>query len=92
MKKINASAYASKYGLDKIGIKTNKTVYWNLTTEELYEMALAKGEGNITYGGAFCTETGKLTGRAPNDRFFVKTPEVEGKLWWNKGNKGIEEK
>lgn len=92
MKKINASAYASKYGLDKIGVKTNKTVYWNLTTEELYEMAIAKGEGNITYGGAFCTETGKLTGRAPNDRFFVKTPEVEGKLWWNKSNKGIDEK
>jgi len=92
MKKINASAYASKYGLDNIGIKTNKTVYWNLTTEELYEMAIAKGEGNITCGGAFCTETGKLTGRAPNDRFFVKTPEVEGKLWWNKSNKGIDEK
>ena len=92
MKKINANAYASKYGLDNIGIKTNKTVYWNLTTEELYEMAIAKGEGNITCGGAFCTETGKLTGRAPNDRFFVKTPEVEGKLWWNKSNKGIDEK
>ena len=92
MKKINANAYASKYGLDNIGIKTNKTVYWNLTTEELYEMALAKGEGNITCGGAFCTETGKLTGRAPNDRFFVKTPEVADKIWWNKGNKPIDEK
>ena len=92
MKKINANAYASNYGLDNIGIKTNKTVYWNLTTEELYEMALAKGEGNITCGGAFCTETGKLTGRAPNDRFFVKTPEVADKIWWNKSNKPIEEK
>ena len=92
MKKINANAYASNYGLDNIGIKTNKTVYWNLTTEELYEMALAKCEGNITCGGAFCTETGKLTGRAPNDRFFVKTPEVADKIWWNKSNKPIEEK
>lgn len=91
MKKINPTAYQSEYGLDKLGIKTNKTVYWNLTVEELYEKALEKGEGNITEGGALTVTTGKLTGRAPNDRFFVETDDVKNTLWWHKGNKGISE-
>ena len=91
MKKINPAAYQSKYGLDNLGIKTNKTVYWNLTSEELYEEAIKRGEGNITYGGALTVETGKLTGRAPNDRFFVETEDVKDTLWWHKGNKGISE-
>ena len=34
MKKINPTAYQSKYGLDNLGIKTNKTVFWNLAVEE----------------------------------------------------------
>ena len=91
MKKINPAAYQSKYGLDNLGIKTNKTVYWNLTSEELYEEAIKRGEGNITYGGALTVATGKLTGRAPNDRFFVETDDVKDNLWWHKGNKGISE-
>ena len=91
MKKINPTAYQSKYGLDNLGIKTNKTVYWNLTSEELYEEAIKRGEGNITYGGALTVATGKLTGRAPNDRFFVETDDVKNILWWHKGNKGISE-
>ena len=91
MKKINPTAYQSKYGLDNLGIKTNKTVYWNLTSEELYEEAIKRGEGNITYGGALTVATGKLTGRAPNDRFFVETDDVKNNLWWHKGNKGISE-
>ena len=92
MKKINPTAYQSKYGLEEItGIKTNKTVYWNLTTEQLYEEAIRRGEGNITHGGAFNADTGKHTGRSPNDRFFVETDDVKNTLWWHKGNKGISE-
>ncbi|MDR1123344.1 MAG: phosphoenolpyruvate carboxykinase (ATP) [Elusimicrobiota bacterium] len=92
MKKINPHAFASNYGLEETtGIKTNKTVYWNLTAEQLYEEAVRRGEGNITAGGAFTADTGKHTGRSPNDRFFVETPEVKNVLWWHKGNKGISE-
>jgi phosphoenolpyruvate carboxykinase (ATP) len=92
MKPINPSAFESKYSLEETtGIKTNKTVYWNLPAEQLYEEALRRGEGNITAGGAFTADTGKHTGRSPNDRFFVETPEVKNTLWWHKGNKGISE-
>jgi phosphoenolpyruvate carboxykinase (ATP) len=92
MKTINPAAYQSSYNLEDIsGIKTGKTVYWNLTSEELYEEALRRAEGNITKGGAFTVETGKHTGRSPNDRFFVETPDVKENIWWHKGNKGISE-
>lgn len=91
MKNINPTAYQSEYGLDNIGVKTNKTVYWNLNSEELYEEALKNGEGNITYGGALNVDTGKHTGRSPNDRFFVETEDVKDSLWWHKGNKGVSE-
>lgn len=91
MKKINPQAFAGSYGLDYLGIKTDKTIYWNLTSEQLYEEALSRKEGNITNGGALTVDTGKHTGRAPNDRFFVQTEDVKDTLWWHPGNKGISE-
>lgn len=91
MKSINAASRKSNYGIEETGLKTSQTVYWNLTTEELAEKALLRGEGNLTKGGALCVQTGKMTGRAPNDRFFVETEEVKDTIWWHKGNKGISE-
>ncbi len=91
MKEINPKAFESKVNLDYLGIKTSKTIYWNLTSEQLYEEALSRKEGNITKNGAFTVETGKHTGRSPNDRFFVQTDDVKDTLWWHPGNKGISE-
>ena len=91
MIKIDPNALKSDYAFENSGLKTNKTIYWNLTSEALAEESLKRGEGNITHGGALCVETGKLTGRAPNDRFFVETEETKNTIWWHKGNKGISE-
>ena len=77
------------YGLENAGISTDKTVYWNYSTPALYEEALKREEGNVVYGGPLCVSTGKHTGRSPNDRYFVETKEIEGKLFYSKGNKGI---
>ena len=84
--------YKPDYGLEHSGLKTTKTVYWNYSTPALYEEAIKREEGDVVYGGPLCVSTGKHTGRSPNDRFFVKTPDVEGKLWFSKGNVGIEPK
>lgn len=92
MKKAKPDFLKSSYGLEHAGIKTDKTVYWNYSTPSLYEEALARKEANVVAGGPLCVSTGKHTGRSPNDRFFVKTPDVEGKLWFSKGNVGIEPK
>ncbi len=94
MKTLNAKPdfFKPTYGLDKAGIKTTKTVYWNLSTPALYQEALKRNEANIVYGGPLCVSTGKHTGRSPNDRYFVETKDIDGKLFYNKSNKGIKEK
>ncbi len=94
MKTLNATPdyFKPTYGLDKAGIKTTKTVYWNLSTPALYQEALKRNEANVVYGGPLCVSTGKHTGRSPNDRYFVETKDIEGKLFYNKSNKGIKEK
>ena len=94
MKTLNAKPdfFKPTYGLDKAGIKTTKTVYWNLSTPALYQEALKRNEANVVYGGPLCVSTGKHTGRSPNDRYFVETKDIEGKLFYNKSNKGIKEK
>lgn len=94
MKTLNATPdfFKPTYGLDKAGIKTTKTVYWNLSTPALYEESLKRKEANVVYGGPLCVSTGKHTGRSPNDRYFVETKDIDGKLFYNKSNKGIKEK
>lgn len=58
-------------------------VYYNLSPVELVEMALVKKEGVLTSTGAFRVETGKYTGRSPNDKFIVDAPSVHDEIDWN---------
>ena len=91
MKTLNATPdfFKPDYGIEHAGINTTKTIYWNLSTPALYEQALKREEANLVYGGPICVSTGKHTGRSPNDRYFVETKDIEGKLFYNKSNKGI---
>ena len=57
--------------LAQLGIAAT-TVHRNLSTAELYEHALRRGEGSSGSDGQFMVETGPHTGRAPKDKFFVK--------------------
>jgi phosphoenolpyruvate carboxykinase (ATP) len=66
-------------------------IYRNLPVPRLVEMALARGEGALTASGALRVVTGKYTGRSPDDKFIVETPEVAGELWWQ-NNKKMSEK
>ncbi len=87
----NKDALKPDFGLDYLGLKTDKNVYWNLSGPALYEESLARKEGHIAAGGPLVVETGKHTGRSPNDRFFVETDDSKGNIWWSAGNKGISE-
>ena len=91
MKTVNATPdfFKPDFGLENAGLKTEKTIYWNYSTPALYQEALNREEGNVVYGGPLCVSTGKHTGRSPNDRYFVETKDVEGKLFYCKSNKGI---
>ncbi|MGB0730656.1 MAG: phosphoenolpyruvate carboxykinase (ATP) [Miltoncostaeaceae bacterium] len=69
-------------GLDAHGITTSGTIHWNPTTEEIYEHALRRGEGEISAGGPLLVNTAPNTGRSPKDKFTVKEPGSDDRVWW----------
>ena len=65
-------------------------IYHNLSVPQLIEHALRKGEGVLTDKGALSVNTGKYTGRSPDDKYIVDTPAVGDKVAWGKVNRPIE--
>lgn len=63
----------------------------NPTTAELIEIALSRGEGQLTANGALVAKTGERTGRSPNDRFIVKEPSSAADIDWGTVNKPFEQ-
>ncbi len=63
----------------------------NLSTAELYELALREGEGMLAANGPLVVRTGKHTGRSPRDKFIVVEPTSESKIWWGDVNHPIDE-
>jgi phosphoenolpyruvate carboxykinase (ATP) len=80
-----------RVGLDDHGVRPVGTAHWNPTTAQLYEHALARGEGRIAEGGPLAVDTGKHTGRSPKDKFVVREPGSEDRIWWGDVNQPIEE-
>ncbi len=72
--------------LESMGIPGVTAVHRNLSPAELTERALARGEGKLANNGALVINTGKYTGRSPNDRFIVDTPDIHDKVDWGKIN------
>ena len=65
--------------------------YRNLSTAELYEHAVRNGEGTISAHGSLVVRTGKHTGRSPQDKFVVREPSSEKKVWWGEINHPLAE-
>ena len=63
-------------------------VYGNLSAPELIEFAIKKGEGRLSQTGAFVVKTNR-TGRSQKDKFIVKEPSSETKIFWSDRNKPI---
>ena len=74
--------------LEKYGIK-DAMVHWNLPSEELQRITVAKGMGRETDNGTLAINTGKFTGRSPKDRFIVQDDYTNDKVWWGRINKPI---
>jgi phosphoenolpyruvate carboxykinase (ATP) len=82
-----AAALKADYGLDNHGLANLGQVYWNLTSEALYEEAVFRGEGRITKLGPFVVNTGQHTARSANDKFVVREASSEDHVWWGQYNR-----
>jgi phosphoenolpyruvate carboxykinase (ATP) len=72
------------------GISVRGDVYWHPTAAQLYEHALARGEARLAEGGALVVDTGVHTGRSPKDKFIVREPVSESRIWWGDVNAEID--
>ena len=71
--------------LEQYGIK-NAKVNYQLSSNKLHDITIAKGQGIETSSGALAVNTGEFTGRSPMDRFIVKDSITNDKVWWGKIN------
>ena len=68
------------------GIAASGAIFRNPTTSVLYEHAVVRGEARIAEHGPFVVDTGFHTGRSPKDKFAVREPESEDRIWWGPVN------
>jgi len=74
--------------LNEYGLK-DTVAHRNLSGEELQKITVEKNWGKETENGTLAVNTGKFTGRSPQDRFIVKDDYTSEKVWWGKINKPI---
>lgn len=76
--------------MEKLGIKSVKEFFYNLSYEELFRHETdpdIKGyeRGVVTSSGAVVVDTGKFTGRSPQDKYIVDCPTSNKNVWWADG-------
>ena len=79
----------ANFNLNSLGITNPKQVLRNLEPATLIEHAVVKGEGKLSSTGALTVNTGKYTGRSPNDKFIVDSKGVHDEIAWGKVNRPI---
>lgn len=80
---MNTEMFSSQ--LANFGIYPSKA-YRNLSVEELVETSVSRGEGTINSTGSLSVNTGKYTGRSPDDRFIVYDKTTHNTVDWGKIN------
>ena len=73
--------------LRKLGLLNLGHVHWDLSTAGLYEESIRRYEGILSHLGPLVIRTGQFTGRLPKDKFLVREPSSENKIWWGKTRK-----
>src|SRR5260221_3868814 len=83
----------SRHAMDlaEHGLSPTGSVHRNQTVSQVYMDAVRRGDGQIVEGGPLAVDTGKHTGRSPNDKFIVREPGSEDRIWWGGVNRLLEE-
>ena len=77
------STNTGKFTSQLASFKINPSkVYRNLTSTELAEASVSRMEGVINSTGSLSVNTGKYTGRSPNDRFIVYDGQTHDTVDW----------
>ncbi len=71
--------------ISEFGINPSK-IFRNLTSDELVENAVRMKEGLVNSTGSLSVNTGKYTGRSPDDRFIVLDDITRDTIDWGKIN------
>ncbi|NWJ30080.1 phosphoenolpyruvate carboxykinase (ATP) [Marine Group I thaumarchaeote] len=87
MTQVVGSAVTEKFSLQltEFGINPSK-VYRNLSVYEMARLAVERNEGVINSTGSLSVNTGKYTGRSPDDRFIVYDDKTNDTIDWGKIN------
>jgi len=81
----------SRGALAEHGIDVRGRIHWHPSTSQLYVHALARGDARLAEGGPLVVDTGEHTGRSPKDKFVVREPGSEDRIWWGDVNAEIAE-
>ena len=73
------------------GIDAAGRVHLHPSTSLLYTQTLKREEGRLAEGGPLVVDTGRHTGRSPMDKFLVREPGSEERIWWSTVNQAIDE-
>ncbi len=63
----------------------------NTLEAELMEIAIRRGEGQLSATGSFVVETGQHTGRSAQDKYVVRESETDKAIWWDNSKEMSEE-
>src|SRR4051794_2183192 len=85
------SGTRERLDLAEHGLHGAERIHWQPTTSMLYTHALTRGEGVLAEGGPLAVDTGVHTGRSPRDKFIVREPGSEDRIWWGEVNGEIDE-
>ena len=78
-------------GLEAHGISPRGQVFWNPTVSMCYSHALRSWDARLAEGGPLVVDTGRHTGRSPDDRFVVREQGSEDRIAWGDVNRPIAE-
>jgi phosphoenolpyruvate carboxykinase (ATP) len=85
------TATTTETGLERHDLAPAGDVLRNPTTSQLYTDALKRGDGRLAEGGPLVVDTGRFTGRSPDDKFVVREAGSEDRIWWGEINRPIDE-